>query len=128
MGFPDIHRFPESYPGPYERQMGQGIADLLRLFHGFVPDPKSNARVLELATTPNRWSASHALFDQIRSRLLAAMERKEQVLCAQYSFEVSYHQAVSVHGSRVTSVQRGRGPITWAWAWLKSTILWKRSG
>jgi hypothetical protein len=94
MGFPDIHGFPECYPGAYERQMGQGIAGLIRLFHGCVPDPESHARVLELATTPNRWSAGHALFDQIRGRLLAAMERKDQVLCAQYSFEESCLQAL----------------------------------
>jgi hypothetical protein len=48
MPFPDIHGFPKSHPGPYERQMGNSIAALLRLFAGRVPDQESNARVLEL--------------------------------------------------------------------------------
>ena len=50
MAFPDVRGFPASHPGPYEVQMGGFIAALLRLFGGRVPDPESNARVLELAS------------------------------------------------------------------------------
>jgi hypothetical protein len=94
MEFPDIREFPESYPGPYERQMGEYIAGLLLLFQGRVPDRESNVRVLELATTPSRWSAGHALFDLVRDRLLAAMEVKDGAQCAQYGFEESCLQAL----------------------------------
>jgi hypothetical protein len=70
VGFPDIHRFPVNHPGPYELSMGRRIAGLLRLFQGHVPDAESSARVLELASTPDRWSAAHAVFDEVRRRLL----------------------------------------------------------
>jgi hypothetical protein len=92
--YPDIERFPESYPGPYERQMGEYIAGLLRLFLGRVPDPESNARVLQLATTPSRWSAGHALFDLVRSRLLAELATTDRARSAQYHFEESCLQAM----------------------------------
>ena len=51
MAFPDIHTFPESDPGPYERQMGGYIAGVLRVFIGRVPDAETINRVLELAKT-----------------------------------------------------------------------------
>ena len=89
MAFPDIHRFPVSNPDTYEREMGLVIAALLVLFVGRVPDPKSNARVLELANTPDRWSAGHAVFDEVRNRLLAAINAKDSLREQQYGFEES---------------------------------------
>jgi hypothetical protein len=94
MAFPDIHRFPESHPGPYERQMGRSIAALLRLFTGRVPDTESNARVLELGTETTRWSAGHAVFDEVRRRLLAAMSASDGPRVWQHHFEESCCQAV----------------------------------
>jgi hypothetical protein len=94
MGFPNIHLYPESHPGPYERQMGGFIAGLFRLFGGRVPDAESNGRVLELADTPNRWSAGHAVFDEVRYRLLAAMDAKDRPREMQHYFEESCCQAM----------------------------------
>ena len=94
MTFPNIHTFPESHPGPYERQMGKLIADLLRLFAGRVPDTESNVRVAELSATPNRWSASHAVFDEVRQRLLAASSAKDKAREWQYALEESCCQAM----------------------------------
>jgi hypothetical protein len=91
--FPDIEQFSVSHPGPYERQMGDQIARLLRLFQGRVPDPETSARVLRLAATPSRWSAGHALFDRVRGHLLAAGDA-DRVRCAQYAFEESCLQAM----------------------------------
>jgi hypothetical protein len=93
MSFPDIRTFPVSHPGPYEEQMGEMIVGLLRLFSGRVPDSESNARVLELAATPERWSAGHKVFDEIRDRLLKGVKTKSRTACAQYSFEESCAQA-----------------------------------
>jgi hypothetical protein len=87
MAFPEIGKYPLSYPGPYEENMGRCIAGLLHLFRGRVPDPESVARVIELATTPDRWSAGHAVFDEVRTRLLAAIDAKDEPRQAQYSFE-----------------------------------------
>ncbi len=72
MAFPDIRGFPTSHPGPYELQMGGFIAGLPRLFASRVPDSESTTRVLELASDPPRWSAEHAVFDEVRQRLLGA--------------------------------------------------------
>lgn len=94
MAFPDIHRFPESQSGPYEQQMGRSISCLLRLFRGRVPDVESNARVLELAGTPHRWSAGHAVFNEVRNRLLAVMKAKGETGAVQYHFEESCCQAL----------------------------------
>jgi hypothetical protein len=94
MGVLDLQQFPASHPGPYERNMGEEIAGLVRLFQGRVPDPASNARVLELAVTPGRWSAGHALFDILRDRFLPAMRAKDQVRCNQYKFEELCLQAL----------------------------------
>ena len=94
MGFPNIKSFPESHPGPYERQMGEYIGGLLRVFSGRVPDTESNAQVLELAGTPGRWSAGHAVFDEVRHRLLAATKAKAEAREWQYSFEESCCQAM----------------------------------
>ena len=94
MGFPDIKGFPESYPGAYERQMGEQIAELLRLFEASAPDRESNVQVADLASNPARWLAGHALFDEVRKRLLIAMQRKCDLKCAQYCFEESCLQAL----------------------------------
>jgi hypothetical protein len=94
MAFPDIHRFPKSHPGPYERQMGCFIAALLRLFVDRVPDSESLACVLELASDPARWSAGHAVFDEVRSRLLAAQNAKDGPREGQHAFEESCCQAM----------------------------------
>jgi hypothetical protein len=94
VGFPSIHEFPESHPGPYERQMGGYIVGLLCLFAGRVPDAESHARVTELAATPSRWSAGHAVFDEVRHRLLATMDRGDRMGSGQHALEESCCQAV----------------------------------
>ena len=94
MAFPDIHKYPNSYPGPYERQMGIFIVGLLGLFTSRLPDTESNNAVVQLVTTPSRWSAAHAVFDEIRSRLLAATDAKDKLRECQYQFEESCCQAV----------------------------------
>jgi hypothetical protein len=94
MAFPDVRGFPASHPGPYEVQMGGFIAALLRLFAGQVPDPESNTRVLELASDPTRWSAGHAVFDEVRRRLLAAMKAEDGPRERQHHFEESCCQAI----------------------------------
>jgi hypothetical protein len=94
MAFPDIRGFPTSHPGPYELQMGGFIAALLRLFTDRVPDTDSNTRVLELASDPTRWSAGHAVFDEVRRRLLVAMRAKDGPRERQHYFEESCCQAI----------------------------------
>lgn len=94
MAFPNIPSFPESYPGPYERQMGKIIAALLSLFAGRVPDSESIGCVLELAAAPARWSAVHAVFDEVRRRLLRAMDARDQQREWQHHFEESCCQAL----------------------------------
>jgi hypothetical protein len=94
VAFPDIHTFAESRVGPYERQMGRYIAGLLRVFVGRVPDAESNTRVLELVMTPSRWSAGHAVFDEVRHRLLRAMDAKDRSRECQYGFEESCCEAM----------------------------------
>ena len=94
MAFPNIHEFPQSHPGPYERQMGRCIAALVRLFDGRVPDAESQACVAELAVSPDRWSAGHAVFDEIRRRYLADMSCGNRLRCAQHAFEESCCQAL----------------------------------
>jgi hypothetical protein len=94
MAFPDIHGFPTGHPGPYELQMGRTIAALLRLFAGRVPDAESNDRVSELAPEPTRWSAGHAVFDEVRRRRLVALDAKDRPRELQHHFEESCCQAV----------------------------------
>ena len=84
--WPDIHTYPDSNPRPYERDMGERIAALLRLFQSVVPDLETNAKVLELAICPLRWSAAHALFNNVRRLLLVASTEKDQAKSAQYHF------------------------------------------
>jgi hypothetical protein len=74
--------------------MGRIILEILRLFHGRVPDAQSAAVVTELAMAPNRWTAAHAVFDEIRRCNLAAIEAKDAVRCAQYGFEELCCQAM----------------------------------
>lgn len=92
MSFPNIHEFREAHC--CEEQMGKTIAGLLRLFSGRVSDEESNHAVLELVSTPSRWSAGHAVFDEVRERLLVAIEHQDQPRGAQYYFEESCCQAV----------------------------------
>lgn len=94
MPFPDVREFPATQPGPYEVQMGGDIAALLRLFVGKMPDPESNTQVLELASNPTRWSAGHAVFNEVRRRLLVAMKSEDGLRAGQYSFEESCCQAI----------------------------------
>ena len=94
MTFPDSHTFPESHPGPYECQMGGIIARLLRMFAGWVPDTDSNARVSELAANPARWLAGHAVFDEVRRRLLAASQARDAAREWQHHFEESCCKAM----------------------------------
>lgn len=94
MAFPNIQRFLLSDPGPYERQMGGYITASLQQFNGAVHDAESNTRVLELASDPTRWLAGHAAFDEMRGRLLAAMENGDRPRQAQYAFEESCCQAI----------------------------------
>lgn len=82
-----------SRSGPYERQMGQSIVRLLHLFDARVPDAQSHARVLELVATPARWSAGHAVFNELRRRLLA-VEAGDMARQWQYAFEESCCQAI----------------------------------
>jgi hypothetical protein len=65
--------------------MGRSIAALLRLFRNRVPDAESAAKVAELACTPDRWSAAHAVFDEIRRRLLK--HNGDTPRARQYAFE-----------------------------------------
>jgi hypothetical protein len=81
-----------SRPGPYERQMGEGITGLLRFFAPLVTDKETNELVLALADQPDRWSAGHAVFRAIRERLLGRAGVPENR--AQYGFEESCAQAV----------------------------------
>ena len=83
--FPDIHSYPPGHPNPYERNMGEVIERLLRLFAPHVPDAESATRVAELAATQSRCSAAHAVFDELRTRLLAATESKDALRASQYS-------------------------------------------
>ena len=94
MSFPDLSVFPAGRPGPYERQMGRVIADLVALFSDVVPDRESNARVLELAKMPGRWLAAHAVFDEVRKRMLVASESGHKVREMQYAFEESCVQSL----------------------------------
>ncbi len=87
MAFPDLLSYPQSYPGPYEQNMGVTITRLLRLFQGRVPDVESAARVAELAMAPDRWSAGHAVFDEVRRRALMAIKVRDSLRCNQYGFE-----------------------------------------
>ena len=74
--------------------MGAMIAGLLQVFSGRIPDAESNARVLELARIPERWSAGHRLFDEVRARLLIAEKASNHRQAAQYYFEESCLQAI----------------------------------
>src|SRR5262249_54971921 len=59
-----------------------------------VLDAESHASVRELADTPNRWSAGHAVFDEVRRRLLATIKTKDKSRECQYHFEESCCQAM----------------------------------
>jgi hypothetical protein len=74
--------------------MGEQIAGFLGLFQGCVPDATSNAIGLKLAVAPDRWSAGHALFDIVSSRLLVAMRARDQIRYLQHELEWSCLQAL----------------------------------
>jgi hypothetical protein len=94
MGFPNIRSFPESHPGPYERQMGRYIVGLLGVFAGSVRDTASQTQILKLAGMPARRSAAQAAFDEVRRRGLTAPAAKDEAQVWQYSFEESCCKAM----------------------------------
>lgn len=94
MAFPDIHTYSHSTPCPYERQMGSLIVGLLRLFDSRVPDVESHSHVLELAATPDLWSAGHAVFGEVRHRRNAAAKAGDKPRKWQYYFEESCCKAM----------------------------------
>lgn len=94
MAFPKISSFPETLPGPYERAMGRYIVRILDAFTGLLPDAESHACVRELVADPNRWSAGHAVFNEVRRRYLVAGDRHDHRSGWQYAFEESCCQAV----------------------------------
>jgi hypothetical protein len=73
--------------------MGEYIVGLLHLFADHVNDAESNAHITNLVANPTYWSASHASFDEVRSRWLAAERRNDRKRMSQYSFEESCCQA-----------------------------------
>jgi hypothetical protein len=64
------------------------------VFVGRVLDAENNTCVLELTTTPDRWSAGHAVFDEVRDRLLSAMNTKYRARQCQYGFDKSCCKAL----------------------------------
>jgi hypothetical protein len=92
--FPELRLFPQGLLGPYERNMGDKIVGLLELFRGRVPDATSSAVTLQLASTPERWSAGHALFDILFQRLLEPMRKRDAIRYYQHEFECSCLQAI----------------------------------
>lgn len=87
MPFPEIRAFRQAYPGPYERNMGATILQLLELFRPFVPDGESVSHVIQLVQSPSHWSAGHAVADEIRNRTLAVVKSQDKLRSAQYGFE-----------------------------------------
>jgi hypothetical protein len=67
--------------------MGENILALLQLFRGRVPDPETNAWVIDLAADPKKWPGCHAMFSRVRERLLVADTKKDYVRQSQYCFE-----------------------------------------
>ncbi len=86
MGFPDIESFPIGRPGPYERQMGREISLLLSLFADCSPDGAAHRKVSELCASEKYWTAGHAVFDEVRRRLLRASDERQSLLIRQYTF------------------------------------------
>src|SRR5262245_8431817 len=74
--------------------MGDMIAGLLWLFARYAPDAESNDCVKKLVETQARWSAAHAVFDEVRDRLLAAMKANDVARQSQYYFEEACCQAL----------------------------------
>jgi hypothetical protein len=94
MAFPELHTFHRTHPGAYELQMGHSIARLVLLFAPVSADLESNGQTYRLASSPEYWSAAHAVFDEIRNRLLAAIKAKDRVREIQYYFEEACCQAL----------------------------------
>ena len=74
--------------------MGKVIGRLLDLFNDRMPDAECAAHVAELAATPERWSAGHAVFDEVRGRMLAVIKDKDDIRSRQYGFEEACCQAL----------------------------------
>lgn len=97
MSFPDISKFPDGYPGPYERNMGESIVRLLELFEPYIPDKESNKHVTQLARNVEKWSAGHAVFREIRGRFLTAQKNHPgSIVLDQYVFEELCCQAIYI--------------------------------
>lgn len=91
MAFPDLSLFPRVYPGPYERQMARRVSALFALFTQ-SPDRESHQFMVSFVQCPERWSAGHVVFNELRRRFLALGEDKQR--CAQYFFEECCAQAL----------------------------------
>jgi hypothetical protein len=74
--------------------MGRQILGLLRLFGARVSDLESNAEVAKLVNIPEKWSAGHDAFREIRRRFLEATKAKDHPKCVQYGFEETCLQAI----------------------------------
>jgi hypothetical protein len=87
MTFPklDDPKWGSNHAGPYERQMGGMIHQLLTACSSHAIDPESNAALTAMAASPTTWKAAHAVFDEVRSRLLRV--ESNDALTAQYAFE-----------------------------------------
>jgi len=94
MPFPQLHTFPTVRPGAYELQMGLSIVRLVNLFASVVVDRESNRATCRLAADPERWSAGHAFFDEIRNRLFVAIKKRDNAREAQYYFEEACCQTI----------------------------------
>jgi hypothetical protein len=94
----DDLRWTKSAPGPYERQMGRALTKTLELFAMHVPDSESNGVLCELSKAPTKWSAGHAVYDELRRRYLLALADSisfnEQLILWQYSFEEACAQSM----------------------------------
>jgi len=67
--------------------MEQDIIALMRLFQGRVPDSETHTVVLSLASDSATWPSAKALFDEVRSRNLAAILARDTARECQYCFE-----------------------------------------
>jgi hypothetical protein len=87
MSFPNLDdpRWGSKSAGPYERHMGRLIRSLLTMFSAHAIDTESNAALTAMATSTTTWNAAHAVFDEVRGRLLQVTD--DEALTAQYFFE-----------------------------------------
>jgi hypothetical protein len=87
MSFPNLDdpKWGSNSAGPYERHMGRLIRSLLTMFSAYAIDAESNAALTAMAASTTTWNAAHAVFDQVRARLLRVAD--DEALTAQYFFE-----------------------------------------